>query len=102
MSSITQCPQPTSRPTHGLVEKILHHHCFHNRTSLLAALESGEDRPLQVIEDANGTFALGVPGFKVDDEDPGSYWRDSVECWATRTEAEQALLSRQWTQDLDG
>ena len=53
-----------------------------------------EDKPLQISRSAAGYY-LGV----FDDQE-GPICRDSVEYWASRSDAEHALATGEWTQRM--
>lgn len=64
-----------------------------NTTSFgyLAALSNGPKLPLQVLKSRAG-FYIGTC------TDEGPYSRESVEYWATESQAVLALAERSWTQ----
>lgn len=64
-----------------------------NTTSFgyLAALSNGPKLPLRVLKSCTGFYI----GTRTDD---GPYSRESVEYWATESQAELALVENSWTQ----
>ena len=57
----------------------------------LAALSNGPKLPLRVLKSCAG-FYIGTS------TDDGPYSRESVEYWATESQAELALVENSWTQ----